>query len=272
MNSENETIDSVNLENHTFFSGNENWFANLNLPSGEEFYSITLKSVDNTTSEEFEVEKALYLTTAGPAIVDSIYAIHLPAQKRFSTKPFLKNLGVSLPITGVSVKIKCEDPWIRNFPGTTVYFPDIQPGETVISNSVVSLLYDSTTYPGYFNLKFEIMSDGWCYWQDSLRFEPVIVGVEEELNPLPTEFLLSQNYPNPFNSSSVIKYSIPKSSQVMLKIFNTLGEEIETLVSEEKPAGAYEINFNAPLLPSGVYFYRLQAGSFVETRKMILLK
>ena len=70
------------------------------------------------------------------------------------------------------------------------------------------------------------MSDGFDYWKDSLKFEPVIVGVEEELNPLPTEFSLSQNWPNPLNPSTNIKYSIPKSSQVTLKIFNTLGEEI----------------------------------------------
>lgn len=76
---------------------------------------------------------------------------------------------------------------------------------------------------------------------------------------MPSEFLLSQNYPNPFNSSSVIKYSIPKSSQVTLRIFNTLGQEIKTLVNEEKTIGIYEINWDAVSstggLPSGVYFY-----------------
>jgi len=101
--------------------------------------------------------------------------------------------------------------------------------------------------------------------------ESADVGVDEN-TPVPTEYLLSQNYQNPFNSSSVIKYSIPKLSQVTLKIINTLGEEIETLVKEEKPIGTYELNWNAVSLPSGVYFYRLQAGDFVQTKKMILLK
>jgi hypothetical protein len=93
-----------------------------------------------------------------------------------------------------------------------------------------------------------------------------------EVKVIPKEYLLSQNYPNPFNSSSIIKYSIPKSSQVSLKIFNTLGEELETLVNEERPVGSYEVNWNAGNLPSGVYFYSLQAGDFVQARKMILLK
>jgi hypothetical protein len=101
-----------------------------------------------------------------------------------------------------------------------------------------------------------------------------IIGVTavDQSSPVLTSFGLSQNYPNPFNSSSVIKYSIPTSSHVTLKIFNALGEEIKTLVNEEKHVGSYEINWNAVNLPSGVYFYRLQAGSFVKTKKMILLK
>ena len=88
----------------------------------------------------------------------------------------------------------------------------------------------------------------------------------------PLEFTLDQNFPNPFNPNTLIKYSIPKSAQVSLKIFNTLGQEIETLVNEEKQGGTYEVNWNASNLQSGVYFYRLQTGSFVETKKMILMK
>lgn len=99
-----------------------------------------------------------------------------------------------------------------------------------------------------------------------------VTGIEDTEFQIPTKFSLMQNYPNPFNSHCVVKYSIPKTSQVSLKIFNTLGEEIETLVNEENSVGTYELNWNAANLPSGVYFYRLQAGSFVQTRKMILLK
>ncbi len=100
----------------------------------------------------------------------------------------------------------------------------------------------------------------------------IVTSVEEIPQSLPVEFLLSQNYPNPFNPKTTIKYSIPKSSQVILKIFNTLGEEIEILANEEKPVGTYEVNWDAANFPSGVYFYRLQAGDFVQTKKMILLK
>jgi hypothetical protein len=89
---------------------------------------------------------------------------------------------------------------------------------------------------------------------------------------LPIEFSLEQNYPNPFNPSTNIQYTISSKQNVQLLVYNVLGKEIATLVNEEKPAGNYEVNFDASKLSSGVYFYQLQAGSFVETKKMILLK
>jgi len=106
-----------------------------------------------------------------------------------------------------------------------------------------------------------------------------VVGVEDQIT-LPTEFSLSQNYPNPFNPSTTINYSIAKMSKVTLTLYNLLGEEVKTLINEEKPTGNYSVEFNAVNLPSGVYFYQLQAvdpstssgQGFVETKKMILIK
>jgi predicted secreted protein len=101
---------------------------------------------------------------------------------------------------------------------------------------------------------------------------PDINSVIQNNDIITLDFSLHQNYPNPFNPGTKIKYSVPQSSEVIIKIFDVLGNEIETLVNEEKPVGTYEINWNAANLPSGVYFYRLQAGEFVETKKMVLLK
>jgi hypothetical protein len=88
----------------------------------------------------------------------------------------------------------------------------------------------------------------------------------------PSRYNLKQNYPNPFNPSTTIKYQIPELSFVTLIVYDVLGNEVATLVNEEKPLGNYEVEFNAINLPSGIYFYRLQAGNFVETKKMILMK
>ena len=91
-------------------------------------------------------------------------------------------------------------------------------------------------------------------------------------NDLPKTYSLYPNYPNPFNPATTIKYQIPKLSFVTLKVYDVLGNEIATLLKEEKPIGTYEIEFDASRLPSGIYFYELQAGSFVETKKMVLMK
>jgi len=99
------------------------------------------------------------------------------------------------------------------------------------------------------------------------------VGIDKnELILIPQEFRLLQNYPNPFNPETKIRYTVPQFSKVVIKVFDILGREIETLVNEEKPVGTYEITWYAENLPSGIYFYRLQADSFVETKKMVLLR
>lgn len=102
--------------------------------------------------------------------------------------------------------------------------------------------------------------------------ENVVVGTESNTGNSPISFSLDQNYPNPFNPTTKIKYSIPAASPTTLKVYDVLGNEIATLVNGEKQAGTYEVNFNAASVASGVYFYKLQSGTFVQTRKMIVLK
>ncbi len=100
----------------------------------------------------------------------------------------------------------------------------------------------------------------------------MVTGVKEENNNLPSNFSLEQNYPNPFNPTTVINFSIPKNYMVSIRVYDILGNEVANLMNEEKTAGSYSINFNASKLSSGVYFYRMQAGSFVKTKKLILMK
>ncbi len=101
----------------------------------------------------------------------------------------------------------------------------------------------------------------------------------ESSDPVLSGFYLEQNYPNPFNPSTKIKYTIPsvtlsevEGSLVTLKVYDILGNEIATLVNEEKPAGSYEVEFDATGLTSGVYFYKLQSNDFSDTKKMILIR
>jgi hypothetical protein len=91
-------------------------------------------------------------------------------------------------------------------------------------------------------------------------------------NPAPVDYALQQNYPNPFNPATTISYSLPIKSQVELVVYNALGESITRLVNEEKEAGSYKIEFNATGLPSGVYFYKLDAENYTQVKKMVLMK
>jgi hypothetical protein len=118
---------------------------------------------------------------------------------------------------------------------------------------------------------------GYDVWLIKLEADSPSV-VDNEIR-IVDSYSLEQNYPNPFNPSTKIKYSVPHSSNVVIKVFDILGNEIETLVNEEKAVGTYEITWYAEKLPSGIYFYRLQAvptgrqaGSFVEIKKMVLMK
>jgi hypothetical protein len=117
------------------------------------------------------------------------------------------------------------------------------------------------------------------YLSSTEEYTPDISDSDLELNLRPNDFLLFHNYPNPFNPSTTIMYAVPQVSFISIKIFNTLGVEIAELVNETKAAGNYEVSFSASNLASGIYFYRLQAvptgrqaGSFVETKKMVLMK
>jgi len=121
----------------------------------------------------------------------------------------------------------------------------------------------------------------WPVWMDNstgiyqiwtVPIEISSVSVDQQSENFIKNFQLEQNYPNPFNPVTIIKYRIAKYGYVIMKVFDVLGNEVATLVNKEKPAGEYEVVFSGNGLPSGIYFYKITAGSFSETRKMLLLK
>jgi hypothetical protein len=120
--------------------------------------------------------------------------------------------------------------------------------------------------------EFSKTSDGSLFRNKMVELKSYSVTNINENILSPIFFSLLQNYPNPFNPTTTIKFQIPELNFVTLKVFDVLGNEIATLVNEEKPMGIYEVEFDGKGLPSGIYFYQLQASNFVETKKMILLK
>jgi photosystem II stability/assembly factor-like uncharacterized protein len=176
-------------------------------------------------------------------------------------------------------ELQMGDPFSRL---NSIYFTDQNNG-WVVGSEIINTTdggenWTSQTSWGHLlnSVYFTNQNTGWVVGYNGTILKTTNGGVtfieEDEIDKIPTEFLLSQNFPNPFNSSSVIRYSIPQRSNIVVKVYDILGNEIETLVNEEKTAGTFELTWNASNLPSGVYFYQIKAGSFIETKKMILLK
>ena len=132
----------------------------------------------------------------------------------------------------------------------------------------------TTTEPQSYSFVDENLSSGrYKYRLKQIDYNGTFTYSNEiEVEITPVEFALEQNYPNPFNPNTVISYSLPSSSSVTLKIINSLGQEVVTLVNQKQEAGRYELNFNSTGLASGMYVYKIQAGSFTQTKKMILLR
>ena len=102
--------------------------------------------------------------------------------------------------------------------------------------------------------------------------ELYLVGIKEEVNNIPLNYELNQNFPNPFNPSTTIRYELPKSSFVSLKIYDVLGKEIETVVNENQTSGIFRVNWNAANFPSEAYFYKIQAVGYYKIIRMVLIK
>ena len=264
-------IDSVLLSKTGLIGNSEIWSGNYLPPDSENIFTISLNAEDKDDSKTWTTDNISRFTTTGPLKVPSIEYTK-GRNDYYELKPYVRNDGDNKTIKGASIKLHCDDPWVASIQKFNLALPDIAPGETVGSAAKITVNYIDSLLPRpntYFNIRAEISIDGWTYWVDSIQ--TIITGVDENPNQ-PFTFKLGQNYPNPFNPSTTIKYSIPTQSKVVIKIYDILGKEVTTLVDEYKPAGRYETKFNTYNLPSGVYFYQLKAGDFIETKKMVLLR
>lgn len=144
-------------------------------------------------------------------------------------------------------------------------YAEVGPADSVFTDGQVSL---NTSY--YYRLSVTTKDSTVMQSYPIFLKDSVITGIAQIIHP--TTFQLFDNYPNPFNPTTVISYTIPKESHVTLKIYDALGQEVKTLVSKDQNVGRYDVQFDGSRLASGVYFYRLAAGSHIITKKMLLLK
>jgi hypothetical protein len=264
--------DSVSLSDdglHWDGSADDNlWGCAIRAPSDESFFNVNVRAHDITQGTSRSVTNALPFTTAGPVTLDSLGITMRGTTYRLT--PLMRNNGTAFTIGGAKVALICKDPWVNTISPTQYPIPDLTPGANTATRFFAVTL-NTAPFPGYFNIRADVSLDGWVYWSDSIRVN-VNTGVAEKNWVLPVVFALGQNHPNPFNPSTTIKFTLPNRSKVELTVFNLMGQEVIKLVEGEKEAGFHEVQFDGTHLESGVYFYRLQAGDFIQVKKFILLK
>jgi hypothetical protein len=247
--------------------GNAQWLSVLE----KGVYKVDFYALDLITNNIYKYHWPTYFTTIGPVVYDN-YDIPQQGENYFTLKYELRNNDLTDIVTNVTAYISTSDTTNVTDISGTLYFDNISPGETKSTKSFFPHEIYTQNNPSSIDFTVHIFSDGHFFWTDSFTVDVPPVGITEDDSNLPIEYELKQNYPNPFNPVTKIKYQIPELSFVILKVYDVLGNEIATLVNEEKPAGTYELMWNATNLPSGVYFYRLQAGDFLIPKKMILIK
>jgi len=265
--------------------GNNIWSRTVTVPAGtnggiyEYKYSMmypganTVNGGINPLDNEggFGINHIMLLLDGPPIIRNDVFGVFLPVP--------VELVSFSAVVVGNSVKLNWSTATELNNHGFEIERKIISrenQGEWVTIGFIEG--YGTTTEPqnySYADVIGLIAANHFKYRLKQVDFDGSYEYSDEvtvEYSTLPDEFSLSQNYPNPFNPATSIEFQLPVKSFVSLVVYDVLGNEITTLVNEEKSAGFYEVNFNANNLVSGVYFYRLQANRFTEIKKMILLR
>jgi hypothetical protein len=250
-------------------AGDSLWGGHIHAPADERLFKVTIRTDDITQGTFHKIPIPMYFATAGPVTLDNIEITKFGS--KYKLKPCLWNNGTAFTICGAEVALICKDPWINTITPLQYSIPDLAPGENV-TTLAFNVTPNSATFPGYFNIKVDISYNGTVCWTDSMQVHVQgtrLVDVNEEL---PVACALEQNYPNPFNPSTTITYELPHTAHVTLRIYNASGQEVATLVDQNKPAGIHTVQFNGSHLASGIYLYRLQVGNFTQTSKLMILK
>ena len=185
----------------------------------------------------------------------------------------LINLGSSSTASNISAEISTLDSCVTDINSGLRSFGDIAAGATAKSTGRYSIgLNQNCVGTILLNFNLAVSSNGLSFWSDNFEIQLEPIGVADDITGLPSEYALSEAYPNPFNPITTIKYALPKTEDVSLIIYNLIGQEIIRIVGGVQQAGYHKVTWNASNVSSGIYFYRLAAGDFVSTKKMVLLK
>ncbi len=271
------TIDSSVLYNDGLHgdgeAGDSLWAGYYIPPNLEESFLVSVTTEDSAAGTIRTLPHLSPFTGIGPVVFEDYHDFGIspsPPYPYFGFKLVLKNMGLVSPARSVTAEVVLYDTFlVKAIENNNQGFGDINPGETRESPNWYFFYVDSIPPNLDFDFKLNIYSNGYLFWQTDIS---VITGIEVSESAQPRSYELYQNYPNPFNPVTTIKFALPKAGNVTLKILNILGEEVTTLLSASLLSGHYQYEWDASGMASGVYFYRLQAGDFVQTKKLMLIR
>jgi CubicO group peptidase (beta-lactamase class C family) len=281
ISTDNTVIDSVDLyddgDHNDGAAGDGIWGNTIGPYAEEKEFRVSISTTDEVTEEIFAIHDLTRFTTIGPITFDHFSCMGEDTIANYGDIVnmclHLANTGSSTEASDISIKISSDDPGIDLYNEPTILsVGDIAAGGTASTDGAFTfeVLKDSLEH---WHTKFfvDIASGGYYFWKDTF-FVYIVSGIEKSDQNIPTVFSLDQNYPNPFNPSTTIEFAIPKTEFVSIKIYNLLGQEVATLVSQTLKAGFYKYEWNASDLSSGVYYYSIQAGDFQDVKKMVLIR
>ena len=271
-------IDSVYLADdglHGDSTSGDGFWGCRYVPSSENLIRVTVRTEDVTTGTARTLPNAVtYLFTRGAMISADTRAVDFRqidiSLSGRDTTFMVRNIGFATDSIEVSLNYGNVTPDSAIAVSPVLF--ELAAGD---SSGVTFMIRPQLLVPQYYSAVVRMHSRlgyGQTLLSKPMLWQIVVTGLVPESDELPKVFMLEQNYPNPFNPSTTITYTLPHAARVNLKVFNTLGQEVAALLNEDTPAGVHTVHFDAARLPSGVYLYRLTAGSFVQTRKMIIMK
>jgi len=249
-------------------AGDKIYGAYWSVPSGERYYRVHITSSSPDSGFYHELKNAAQFTTVGPIIYDSMVIVQ-QIGNLYRVRMMLRNAGSTTTALSVNAELTLSDTSIT-IEDNYRNFGNINSGQTAQSYSFYNFITQDP--PNSTKVQVKIFSNDQHYWNDSFDFSFIETGLLSSDSDIPSEFALRQNYPNPFNPTTVFSYDIPSESLVNLSIYDINGRVIRTLINEKQNPGYYSVQWDASGIPSGLYFYKIQAGVFFDVKKFVLIK
>jgi hypothetical protein len=235
---------------------------------GERSYNIHIKTLSLDSGYYNILPNASRFTTIGPLVIQSFQKTAQSGDD-ISYQIVLKNSGVSATAEKITAELQTDDPFVTGITNNSQNFGNITAGQTAGHKDAYIVSTSNLPAEHTIVFKLNIYSNDNHYWSDS---SDVLVGIKAADNNSPRIFALRQNFPNPFNPRTIINYELAIMNDVELSIYNLLGQKVAMLVSERQDAGHHQVEWDATGFASGVYYYRLQAGEFLDVKKMVLIR